>query len=178
MIWPLTWLVQLWHIMIWPLMWLVQLWKVPRKTPLLAYINQELTTIKWNCLDRTHLIVSRSRRVWVGGQQAHFSSGPLSSAEGSSTAPLFLRSAPSNMVLGYGKWWTPQGRCRQSLQTFSPTENAQRKPVWEPHNEIVHSNENDLQFHKTITQMNLTNKTLNERICNKEHTIRSHLCKI
>ena len=25
-IWPLTWLVQLWHIMIWPLTWLVQLW--------------------------------------------------------------------------------------------------------------------------------------------------------
>ena len=38
---------------IWPLTWLVELWKVPRKTPLLAYINQELTTIKRNCLDRT-----------------------------------------------------------------------------------------------------------------------------
>ena len=50
-IWPLTWLVQLWHIMIWPLTWLVQLWKVPRKTPLLAYINQEFVAIKPNCLD-------------------------------------------------------------------------------------------------------------------------------
>ena len=50
-IWPLTWLVQLWHITIWPLTWLVQLWKVPRKTPLLAYINQEFVAIKPNCLD-------------------------------------------------------------------------------------------------------------------------------
>ena len=34
------------------------------------------------------------QRGWVGGQQAHFFSGPLSSAEGSSTASLFLQSAP------------------------------------------------------------------------------------
>ena len=52
-IWPLTWLVQLWHTTIWPLTWLVQLWKVPRKTPLLAYINQEFVAIKWKCLDGT-----------------------------------------------------------------------------------------------------------------------------
>ena len=51
--WLLTWLVQLWHITIWPLTWLVQLWKVPRKTPLLAYINQEFVAIKRNCLDGT-----------------------------------------------------------------------------------------------------------------------------
>ena len=38
---------------IWPLTWLVQLWKVPRKTPLLAYINQEFVGIKRNCLDGT-----------------------------------------------------------------------------------------------------------------------------
>ena len=47
---PLSWCK---HVVIWPLTWLVELWKVPRKTPLLAYINQELTTIKQNCLDRT-----------------------------------------------------------------------------------------------------------------------------
>ena len=52
-IWPLTWFVQLSQIMIWHLTWLVQLWKVPCKTPLLAYINQEFAAIKRNCLDRT-----------------------------------------------------------------------------------------------------------------------------
>ena len=31
----------------------MQLWKVPRKTPLLAYINQEFVAIKRNCLDGT-----------------------------------------------------------------------------------------------------------------------------
>ena len=72
MIWPLTWLVQLWHIMIWPLMWLVQLWKVPRKTPLLAYINQEFVAIKWNCLDGTAvesdwLLLSKGLGWWTAG---------------------------------------------------------------------------------------------------------------
>ena len=52
-IWPLTWLVQLRHIIIWPLTWLVQLWEVPRRTPLLAYINQEFVAIKRNCSDGT-----------------------------------------------------------------------------------------------------------------------------
>ena len=51
--WPLTWLVQLWYIKIWPLTWLVWLWKVPPKTPLLAYINQEFVAIKRNCLGGT-----------------------------------------------------------------------------------------------------------------------------
>ena len=41
------------------------------------------------------LTVSRSLRGWVAGQQAHLSSGPLGFAEGSSTASLFLRSAPA-----------------------------------------------------------------------------------
>ena len=36
----------------------------------------------------SHLSVSCSLRGWVGGQQAHLSSGPLSFAEGSSTASL------------------------------------------------------------------------------------------
>ena len=44
---------------------------------------------------RLCLIVSGSPRGWVGGQQAHLSSGPISFAEGSSTASLFLRSTPS-----------------------------------------------------------------------------------
>ena len=50
---------------------------------MLAYIRQEFVAIKRNCLDRTpsHLIVSRSPRGWVGGQQAHLSSGPLGFAE-------------------------------------------------------------------------------------------------
>ena len=58
---PCTWtacdhhrlLLQWRHMTIWPLTWLVQLWKVPRKTPLLAYINQEFVAIKRNCLDGT-----------------------------------------------------------------------------------------------------------------------------
>ena len=54
-IWPLTWLVQLWHIIIWPLTWLVQLWEVPRRTPLLAYINQEFVAIKRNCSEGTRV---------------------------------------------------------------------------------------------------------------------------
>ena len=68
----------------------------PSRTPLLAYINQEFVAIKWNCLEGTpvSLIVSRSPKGWVGRQQAHLSSGPLHFAEGSSTASLFLRSAP------------------------------------------------------------------------------------
>ena len=44
------------------------------------------------------VMVSRLQRGWVGGQQAHLSSGPLGIAEGSSTASLFLRSAPLNYV--------------------------------------------------------------------------------
>ena len=40
------------------------------------------------------LIVTCSPRGWVGGQQAHLSLGPLGFAEGSSTAYLFLGSAP------------------------------------------------------------------------------------
>ena len=31
----------------------MQLWKVPRKTPLLTYINEEFVAIKRNCLDGT-----------------------------------------------------------------------------------------------------------------------------
>ena len=41
------------------------------------------------------LVVSVLPRGWVGRQQAHLSSGPLGFAEGSSTASLFLRSAPA-----------------------------------------------------------------------------------
>ena len=42
----------------------------------------------------SHLIVSCLPRGWVGGQQAHLSSGPLGFAQESSTASLFLWSAP------------------------------------------------------------------------------------
>ena len=85
---------------IWPLTWLVQLWKVPCKTPLLAYINQEFVAIKLNCLDGTLscLIVCRSWRGCVGGQQSHLSLGPLGLAEGSSTASLSLWRAPAVTV--------------------------------------------------------------------------------
>ena len=38
--------------------------------------------------------VSRSLRGWVGGQHAHFPSGPLRSVKGCSTASLFLWSTP------------------------------------------------------------------------------------
>ena len=43
------------------------------------------------------LIVSRLPRGWAGGQQAHLSSGPLGFAERSSTASLFLPSAPCSL---------------------------------------------------------------------------------
>ena len=67
----------------------------PSQTPLLAYINQEFVAIKRNCLDGTPVASDcLSPRGWVGRQQAHLSSGPLGFAEGSSTASLFLRSAP------------------------------------------------------------------------------------
>ena len=42
----------------------------------------------------SRLTVSPSPRGWVGGQQAHLSSGPLGFAEGSSPASLFLRRTP------------------------------------------------------------------------------------
>ena len=95
-IWPLTWFVQLSQIMIWHLTWLVQLWKVPCKTPLFAYINQEFVAIKRNCLDGTPVgsgCLSVAEGL-VGGQQAHLSSGSLGFAKASSTASLFLRSVP------------------------------------------------------------------------------------
>ena len=68
------------------------------KNRLLAYINQEFVAIKWNFFARTlsRLIVTCSQRGWVGRQQAHLSSGPLGFAEESSTASLFLWSAPAN----------------------------------------------------------------------------------
>ena len=44
------------------------------------------------------LVVSVLPRGWVGRQQAHLSSGPLGFAEGSSTASLFLWSAPRNVL--------------------------------------------------------------------------------
>ena len=50
---PLSWCK---HMVIWPLTWLVELWKVTRKTPLLAYINQEFVAIKRNCLDGTPVV--------------------------------------------------------------------------------------------------------------------------
>ena len=52
----------------------------PLQNPLLAYISQEFGAIKRDCLKReplSRLIVFRLRRGWVGGQQAHLSSGPL-----------------------------------------------------------------------------------------------------
>ena len=70
----------------------------PSQNPLLAYINKEFVEIQRNCSDGTPvcLIVCLSPRGWVGRQQAHLSWGPLGFAEGSSTASLFLRSAPAN----------------------------------------------------------------------------------
>ena len=56
------------------------------------------------------LIVCRLPRGWVGGQQAHLSSGPLGFAEGSSTASLFLRSAPRrNWRPTWGAKWMDRG---------------------------------------------------------------------
>ena len=48
--------------------------------------------LRWN--PRRVLLSLARRGGWVGGPQAHLSSGPLGFAEGSSTAFLFLRSAP------------------------------------------------------------------------------------
>ena len=68
----------------------------PSQNPLLAYINKEFVEIQRNCSAEplSCLIDSSSQRGWVGGQQAHLSSGPLCFAEGSSTVSLFLQSAP------------------------------------------------------------------------------------
>ena len=92
--WPLTWLVQLWHITIWPLMWLVQ----PSQTPphLACLYKWRVCSNKAELLRRnpSPLSVSSWPRGWVGRQEAHLSSGPLGFAEGSSTASLFLRSIP------------------------------------------------------------------------------------
>ena len=54
------------------------------------------------CGNKTELLrrnPCRSPRGWVGGQQAHLSSGPLGFAEGSSTASLFLRGAPHRILV-------------------------------------------------------------------------------
>ena len=69
----------------------------PSKNPLACLYKprvcgNKVELLKGNPLSR--LIVSRLPRGWVGGQQAHLSSGPLGFAEGSSTASLFLQSAP------------------------------------------------------------------------------------
>ena len=69
-------------------------WQQP--PTLLAFISWVLAAIKQNCSDGTPvgLIVSHSRRGWFGWQHAHFSSGPLRSVKGCSTASLFLWSTP------------------------------------------------------------------------------------
>ena len=72
----------------------------PTQNPLLASINQEFVAIKRNCLDGTRVpcdCLSLAEGLG-GGQQAHLSSGPLGFAEGSSTASLFLWSAPRNFI--------------------------------------------------------------------------------
>ena len=68
----------------------------PPRPPPLAYISQELVAIKRNCLDGTPVASDclLLRRGWVGGQQAHLSSGPVGFAEGSSTASLFCGAPP------------------------------------------------------------------------------------
>ena len=109
MIWPLTWLVQLWHITIWPLTWLVQLWKVPRKTPLLAYINQEFVAIKRNCLEGTPVVsdclsLAEGLGWWTAGSPLL---GTPRLCWGSSTASLFLRSAPHISLKVRNKTWVP-----------------------------------------------------------------------
>ena len=92
-VWPLMWLVQLWHITIWPLTWLVQ----PSQNPLACLYKPRVCgnkaeLLRWN---PCRVLLSLARRGgWVGGPQAHLSSGPLGFAEGSSTASLFLWSAP------------------------------------------------------------------------------------
>lgn len=84
--------------MIWPLTWLAQLWKVPRKPPPPPCLYKlGACGTKGELLRRNPCpvwFVSRSPRGWVGGQHAHFSSGPLRSVEGRSTAFLFLWSTP------------------------------------------------------------------------------------
>ena len=50
----------------------MQLWKVPCKSPLLAYINQEFVAIKRNCLDRTPvacdcLLLAEGLGWWTAG---------------------------------------------------------------------------------------------------------------
>ena len=58
----------------------------PTQNPLLASINQECVAIKRNCLDGTPVAFALLAEGLGCGQQAHFSSGSLGFAEGSSTA--------------------------------------------------------------------------------------------
>ena len=82
----------------------------------------------------SRLIVSRLSRGWVGGQQAHFSSGPLSSAKGSSTASLILWSTPHNSSPGSSACGIFQARvgCHfllQCMKAKSEREVAQSCPT-------------------------------------------------
>ena len=68
----------------------------PSQNPLACLYKPRVCGNKAELLRRNPCPVwlSLSARGWVGGQQAHLSSGLLGFAEGSSTASLFLRSAP------------------------------------------------------------------------------------
>ena len=73
----------------------------PSQNPLACLYKPRVCGNKAELLRRNPCPVwlSLSARGWVGGQQAHLSSGPLGFAEGSSTASLFLRSAPRTLHL-------------------------------------------------------------------------------
>ena len=72
----------------------------PSQTPLLAYINQKCVAIKQNCLEGTPAALEcflLGRGAGLAARRLispHLPSGPLGFAEGSSTASVFLRSAP------------------------------------------------------------------------------------
>ena len=66
----------------------------PSQNPLACLYKRRVCGNQAELLRRNLCHVSRSPRGCVGGQQAHLSSGPLGFAEGSSTASLFLQSAP------------------------------------------------------------------------------------
>ena len=112
---PLSWCK---HVVIWPLTWLVELWKVPRKTPLLAYINQELTTIKRNCLDRIPFAsdcLSLARGAGLADSRLTFSRDPSALLREVPLPLSFCRAPPSvrhknsqilySIILSFSQCW-------------------------------------------------------------------------
>ena len=79
----------------------------PSQNPLACLYKRRVCGNQAELLRRNLCHVSRSPRGWVGGQQAHLSSGPLGFAEGSSTASLSAECLP-HYSTQFWKFWSQQ----------------------------------------------------------------------